>query len=108
MGLVSAIDSKLVEIVLPVYDEERALAPKAHGGTKRCTLVVSGATSAAGSVIAPQNVAAIDAFGGPAGRVDDRQDEAAEAVQAACKPVAAVSGLYDCAGTAAAIAATSR
>src|SRR5213080_4901048 len=27
MGLVSAIDDKLVEIVLPVYNEERALAP---------------------------------------------------------------------------------
>jgi hypothetical protein len=106
---------------------------KAHGATKRFPLIVSGATSAASAVIGGDRIAAIGGFSGRessesaafvgrlvrdgdaryfllgsggfgGGRADNRQDVAAQVIQSTCTPVAAVSGLYDCAGKAGAIA----
>jgi hypothetical protein len=120
-------------------DASQALAyARTHSGTKRFTLIVSGAASAANEVIQGDAIGAIGGFsgressestafiarlvqngdaryfllggagfggaGGPGGRADNRRDVAAQVIQSTCTSVFAVSGLYDCAGKAQAIA----
>jgi hypothetical protein len=105
-------------------DEALAYA-KAHGGTKRFTLIVSSETSAADAVIRGESVAAMGGFTGRetvltpsylSRLVRDQQaryfllgsvgfggfgNTAESLIQSVCTQVSAVSGLYDCGGKAA-------